>query len=214
MTRIAVMSFSALLSMASVSGSALASAHGLRTHALHQRGAGIGADVGFHTEVPRVDLFTRIHIEVSCLVVVFGGCGCCDQGGVAHKACLEQQAALAMNAVDNTKHLRVYVVILQSVAEPEDGEFIGQPGKFGQQRKLSVRGHIQEGFCHSRIRHAERELQKVSVQHSLHGKRRVGVLVLRVVKLNERYKLSPRLQPLQPFQELGIVDFPDVQAQW
>ena len=124
------------------SGPALASAHSLRVHALHQRGGGIGADVGFHTEVPRVYLITRIHIGVFCLVVVFGGCGCCNRGGIAHKACPEQQAALAMNAVDNTKHLLGYVVILQSVAEPGDGEFIGQPGDVGEQYKLSVKGHI------------------------------------------------------------------------
>ena len=80
--------------------------------------------LALHAEVPLVALLARMHLGVSGLVVVFGGGGCCDQGGIDHGAGLEQQAALAQNAVDNPQHLLSQFVFLRPMAEPKEGGLI------------------------------------------------------------------------------------------
>ena len=102
-----------------------------------------------------VAFLARMHLAVSDLVVVSGGGGCCDQGGIDHGAGLEQQAALAQNAGDHAQHLLSQFVFLQSTAEPKDGGFIGQPGEIGQLCTLPVQGNIEEGLFHGRISQGE-----------------------------------------------------------
>ena len=154
-----------------------------------------------------VAFLARMHLAVSDLVVVSGGGGCCDQGGIDHGAGLEQQAALAQNAGDHAQHLLSQFVFLQSTAEPKDGGFIGQPGEIGQLCTLPVQGNIEEGLFHGRISQGEPLLQEVCVSHGLQRKGRPAGLTFGVVLGNQRDQFSPRHHPLQPNQELGFGGF-------
>ncbi len=148
-----------------------------------------------------------MHLVVSGLVVVFGGGGCCDQGGIDHGAGHDQQAALAQNAGDHVQHLLSQFVFLQPTAEPKVGGFIGQSGEIGQLWRLPVQGNIEEGLFHGRISQGEPLLQEVCVSHGLQSKGRAAGLTFGVVLGNQRDQFSPRHHPLQPNQELGFAGF-------
>ncbi len=67
-----------------------------------------------------------MHLRVTGFVLVFGGDGCRDPGGIDNGAGLQKQATLAQQVVDHSQNLLCEFVFFQPVAQPKDGGFVGQ----------------------------------------------------------------------------------------
>lgn len=50
-------------------------------------------------------LLAGVHFWIAGFVVVHGGGGCCDQGGIDQGPCLQEQAALSKQVVDHSQDL-------------------------------------------------------------------------------------------------------------
>ncbi len=100
---------------------------------VHQSRVEVGADVRLHAEVPVLALLRLMHLGVARAGAVLGGTGRRDQGGVDHAAALEQQPLAAERGVDGGQDLLGQAVLLEQVAEAQDGALIGQAGHPGGQ---------------------------------------------------------------------------------
>ena len=61
---------------------------------VYQFRLGINADMGLLAKVPRVSIFTVVHLRVLCLGFVLVQCRRCEQRGICCDASFEQQAAV------------------------------------------------------------------------------------------------------------------------
>ena len=83
-------------------------------------------DVGLHPEMPLVPLLGLMHLRVPLLGTVLGGRRRLDEDGV-HDGSLPQPQPLAFQVgVDFPQETLPQVVLLQQVAEVEDGGLVGQ----------------------------------------------------------------------------------------
>ena len=83
-------------------------------------------DVDLHPEMPLIPLLGRMHLRVPFLVPVLGGRGSLDDGGV-HDGSLPQPQPLAFQVgVDFLQETLPQMMLLQQVAEVEDGGLVGQ----------------------------------------------------------------------------------------
>ena len=71
---------------------------------------------------------------------VLGGTRCRYQGGIDCGADLEQQAALGQEFIDGEQYLLGKFVFFQTMAKPQDGALVRQPGKLLKPGKLAVQG--------------------------------------------------------------------------
>lgn len=159
---------------------------------VHQARIGIHANVRLHTEVPLVALLGLVHLRVALPILVLGGTGCGNQGGIDHGAALEQQTTGGQLGIDGGKDLSCQLVPLQEVSKAQDGAFVGQAGDARVQvGELSVQGNVVQGFFHRRVGVPEELLQQVNAQHRLQRKGRAPRLACRRVRCNQRQKIKP-----------------------
>jgi hypothetical protein len=92
-------------------------------------------------------------------------------GGVHGGAHPEQQAALLQQLIDGAQYVVGQLVLLQSVAKPQDGALTGQSAKGAQLGEFAVQRCVEEGFFHGRVRQAEPLLHEVHPQHGLQGEK-------------------------------------------
>jgi hypothetical protein len=138
-----------------------------------------------------------------------GRAGRGDQRGVDHDACFQQQALGAQRVVDDSKHLRGQIVLLQPMAKPQDGALVRQPDHAsGQLRKLTKQGHVEQRFFHGRIAQREPLLQEVDAQHRPQCKRRTahaaGLALGSVVRFDQGTVLGPRHHALHLLEKLAL----------
>ena len=159
---------------------------------VHQPRVGVHANVRLHAEVPLVALLGLVHLRVPLAVLVLGGAGRGDQGGVHHGAALEQQATGHQPGVDASQNLRRQLVLLQQVAKAQDGAFVGQAGEAGiQVCELAVQRDVVQRLFHGRVGVAKELLQQVNAQHGLQRKGRAPCLARWRVRRNEREQVRP-----------------------
>jgi hypothetical protein len=94
---------------------------------MHESRVCIHANMGLHAKVPFVALLARMHLWVAFLVLVLGGAGRCNQGGIHRSACLEQQALGCQKLVDSGQNLLGQLVFLQPMTKPQDGALVRHP---------------------------------------------------------------------------------------
>ena len=105
---------------------------------MHQARLSIDSDVRFHAKVPPIAFLARMHLWIARFVLVLGGGGCRNQGGIDGGADFEQQALSAQQLVDHDQNLVGQLVMLQAVAKAQDAGLIGQAGKAFGLRKPAV----------------------------------------------------------------------------
>ncbi len=137
---------------------------------VHQAAIGIGADVGFHAEVPLVALLGGVHVGIARAGAVFGGTGRGNEGGIDHGAFAHEQAAFAQVGVDLGKQRWSEAVCLQQAAELEQGGGVGHDcTRQVDAHKLAQRLAVGDGVFQALIGQAVPLLQEIHPQHALHS---------------------------------------------
>ncbi len=138
-------------------------------HRMHQARVRVHANMGLHAKVPLVALLARVHLWIALFVLVLGGAGCCDQGGVHGCSCFEQQALGCQKLIDGGQNLIGQFVPFQPVTEAQDGALVRHSSMGIEPCKIPVERGV-EGFLHAQIRQAEPLLHAVDAQHGLQRK--------------------------------------------
>jgi len=76
--------------------------------------------VDFHAVVPLVALLGLVHFWIALPLLVLGGAGCGDQGGIDDRALPHRHAPFAEVVFDRLKDLLAEVVLLQQMAEGQN----------------------------------------------------------------------------------------------
>jgi hypothetical protein len=161
-------------------------------HRVHQAETSIDANMRLHSKVPLVTLLAGMHLGVTGLVLVFGRTRCGNQGGIDGATFLEHQTAFSQDGIDLSEDLGGQSVLLQAMAESQDGALIRQANVIAQAHKLAVQRGVEEGFFHARVRQVEPLLQEVRTQHRQQRKRRSTGASFRVMRCNEVHQPRPR----------------------
>ena len=128
-----------------------------------------------------------------------------DQGGIDHRAGLEQQAACGQFGVDAVQDLWSQAVGLQEMAEAQDGGLIGDAGHAGiQVGKLPIQGDVMQALFHGRVGVTKELLQQVDAQHHFQRKGRASVLACRGVRRNQGQQITPRRNGIHLGQQLTL----------
>jgi hypothetical protein len=70
---------------------------------MDQTGMGIDTNVGFHAEVPLIAFLGLVHLGVTLALLVLGGAGRFDDGGVYDGVLTQHQSFVAERGVDARK---------------------------------------------------------------------------------------------------------------
>jgi hypothetical protein len=87
----------------------------------------VHTDVHLHAEVPLFALTGLVHLWIPLTLLVLGGAGGCDQGGVDDRSLLHGHALILEVTFHRLKDLLAEIVLLQQVEEGEDRGFIRDP---------------------------------------------------------------------------------------
>ena len=132
----------------------------------------VHTDVDFHAEVPLVPLLGLVHLRIPLPLLVLGGAGSCDQGGIDDRSLLHGHAVGLEVSLHRLKDLLPEIVPLQQVAESEDRGFIRDPlADQGDACKPTHRRHLDQRILHRRVAEVVPLLHQVDSQHGL---QRVG----------------------------------------
>jgi len=160
---------------------------------VYQARFSVHADVALHREVPLLALLALPHLRVAFTAAVPGRTRRRDQRGIDHRAALEHQTLGAQQLVDRLQDLFGQLVLLQYMAEPQDGRFVGQPViPTAQPGEVPEQRHIVQRVFHRRVRQVEPLLHEVNAQHRLHWKRRSATAAFGHERRNQRHQLRPR----------------------
>ncbi len=165
-------------------------------HAVHQSQVGIRPDMSLHAVMPLDAIFGLVNLRVARTRAVLRRTRGCYQGGVDHRALLEQQQTLIVQrGVIRGQDQHDQVIGSEQVAKAQDSAFIGQVVLAGiQSCKLAEHRSVVQRLLNGRVRKVEPLLKEVDPQHGLHGKSRSFVFRtgLGRVRCNQRHQFSPR----------------------
>ena len=135
----------------------------------------VHTDVDFHAEVPLVPLLGLVHLGISLSLLVLGGAGSCDQGGIDDRSLLHGHAVGLEVSLHCLKDLLPEIVPLQQVAESEDRGFIRDPlADLVDAGKPTHRRHLDQRILHRWIAEVVPLLQEMDAQHGFKGIRRTA----------------------------------------
>ena len=139
---------------------------------MDQAGVLIDTNMDFHTEVPLVALLGLVHLRIPFPLIVLGGTGRRDQGGIDDRALPHRHAPMAEVSLDGLKDLLPQLVFLQQVAEGQDRGLIWDPVTDQLDAgKTPHGGDLDQGLFHRRVAERVPVLQKMDPQH---GGQRIG----------------------------------------
>ena len=132
----------------------------------------IHADVNLHPEVPLLALAGLVHLRIPLLLLIFGGAGRRDQGGINDRALLHRHAVGLEVGFDHLKDLLAEIVLLQQVPERENRGLIRNPvTDHVDPCKTAHRRHLDQRILHRWIAEVVPLLEQVDAQH---GCQRIG----------------------------------------
>ena len=115
-------------------------------HRVDEASVLVDADVDLHTEIPLVALLCLVHLRIPLPLLVLGGAGCRDQGGIDDRVLLHAHAVCLEVGFHRLKDLIAQIVLLQEVPERQDRCLIRDPvtdqvdaGKAAHRRHLDQR---------------------------------------------------------------------------
>ena len=112
-------------------------------HGVHQTGISVHADVRLHAEEPLLALLALVHLRVSFTAGVLGRARCGDQRGIDHCAAAQHQALGTQQQIDGCQDSLGQLVLLQHMAESQDGALVGQPViPAAQAGEVAEQGHV------------------------------------------------------------------------
>jgi hypothetical protein len=137
--------------------------------AMHQPALDINADVHLHPEIVLVALLGRVHLRIALLVLVLGGRGRVQDGGIDHRALLHQQAALAQILIDGLEEGAGQFPIFQQPTEAQQRGGIGRGFAAQINVEKAPEGHaiVDRIFQPLSFRQRESLQQEIHAQHAL-----------------------------------------------
>lgn len=169
---------------------------------MHQPGVGIHGDMGFHAEMPLVAFLGLTHLRIPLTILVLGGTGRINEGGVNDRASPEHEPLGCECGVNHQQHLCCQLMLFKEVAEAQQGALIRYtPIPQIQARELPVQGNVVQGFFHSRVRQTKPLLKEVDAQQQFRRVRRPTCLAGRHMRHDLRHKFRPRNNALHFFQK-------------
>ena len=152
----------------------------------------VHANMTFHTEVPLVAFPSLVHLGVAFLLFVLGRGRCGNDGGIDDGAGGDFDAALTQVGVNLAKQLIAQTVLLQQVAELQDGGLVRCPIAPKINADKAAHGErVVERFLSGGVGEAEPLLQQVHSEHDLQPFGRAAVAGLGVVRLNQCQQTRP-----------------------
>jgi len=133
---------------------------------MDQAGVLVHADVDFHAEVPLVAFFGLMHLRIPIPILVLGGAGSRDQGGIDDRALLHSHASLLEMAFNRLKDLLSEFVLLKQVAEGQDCCLIGDSVANQVNPREAAHGrYLNQSLFHAWTAEAVPLLHQVNSQH-------------------------------------------------
>src|SRR5450830_637647 len=172
----------------------LAVMHVGRGHAgaVHQPALAVHADVHLHTEVPLVALLGLMHFRIASLVLVLGGAGRCNDGGVHNGTARELQPVRLQQLAYLGKQGGTDVVLLQQVTKAEQRGGIGHAlSPQVDSTEFAKGGNVVQGVLASLVGQVEPVSDQVHAQHPLKTDRRSAIAHARIVRFDQGAELAP-----------------------
>ncbi len=134
--------------------------------AVHRAGVDVGADVDLHPKIPLLALLGGVHVRVAGFVLVLGGAGGMDEGGVHHRAFGHQQAFGFEVRIDGVQQYGGQAVVFEEMPEVEDRGLVRQGiSDTGKAREAAHTLDFVERVLHLAVGEAEPLLHTVDAQH-------------------------------------------------
>ena len=122
--------------------------------------------------IPLVAPFSLVHLRIPCPLLVLGGTGSRDQGGIDDRALLYGHAVGLEVGLHRLKDLLAEIVRLQQMTELQDRGLIRDPvGDQGDAGKAAHRRHLDQRILHRWIAQVVPLLHQMDPQH---GPQRIG----------------------------------------
>ena len=180
---------------------------------VHQAGISINPDMRLHAEVPLVAFLDLVHLGVTLTCAVLGGARCCNQGGVHHRAVLEQQSVGSQFWVDDLQNPRAQLMRFEQVAKSQDADPVRNALGATDAHKVTVEAGLEQSFFCSEVGQAKPLLQAMNAQHRRKIKRRAARLVHGGVWRDQREQFAPRHDLLHFIEQDFLARTPGVEVQ-
>ena len=159
---------------------------GCAHYRVDQAGVLVDADIDFPPVVPLVALLGLVHLWITLPLVVRGGAGHREQGGINDRSLTHRHAPVTQLGVDGLKDLLAQPVLLQQVAEAEDPGLIRAQVTDQPDAGKALQGrHLAQGLP----RHHQLNLREKLLSFGL--LLGVGELVIREAELLATHHPSP-----------------------
>ncbi len=142
----------------------------------------------FHPVVPLGAMLGLVHLRIPLPLFVFGGARRRDQGGIDDRALTHRHSQCAEVGFDGLKDLVAQLMLLQKVAEGQDGRLNRDPVTDQLDTgKAAHGGHNDQGLFHRRVAEGIPLLQQTDPQHGGQGIGRPSTFLARfwVVRLDQ-----------------------------
>ena len=172
---------------------------------MNQSGLAVGADVQFHTEVPVFPLLGLMHLWITRLILILDRGWCSNQGGINNRAAKKFHAVGHQQLTDSGEERGTQLMGFQQMTEVHQRRGIQNP--FVTQvdpAELPENRNIVQGILTGHVAQVEPVGNALHPQYPFQTHRRPTITRLRVVRFNQRAKLSPRHQAFHTRQKLGL----------
>ena len=174
-----------------------------RHYGMNDLGLAVDPDMGLHAEVPLIPLTRLMHVRIALLVLVLGGRGGIDDGGIDDRALGDLDALGLQMPVDLPKELFPEMVLLEEMTELQDGGLIRHRLPAEIDTHEPAHGHrFVQGFFRPGIGEVEPLLEKINAQHALQTHRRPAILTLGIIGCDHGAEVLPRYDLLHVRKEL------------
>jgi len=174
-------------------------------HRVDQASVLVDADVDFHAEIPLVALLGLVHLGIPLALLVLGGAGSRDQGGIDDRSLLHGHAIGLEVGLHRLKDLLTQIVLLEQVPERQDRGFIRDPlADQVDPCKSSHPRHLNQRILHRGITEVIPLLHQMDSEHCLQRIGRATALGAGpgVVGLDQIDQRLPGHNLLHPSQKL------------
>ncbi len=165
-------------------------------HGVDEAAARVDADVALHAEVPLVALPGLVHLGIPLVLLVLGGAGGGDDGGVHDGPAAHHEALLLEQFVEAVEHGLGEAVLLEKMAEVQEGRRIGSPvGGDVDAHEPGHGGVLVDLVLDALVGEGEPDLEEVHAQDQLQinrGTAHLALVVRIVVRADESEPLLPR----------------------
>ena len=169
-------------------------------YAVNQSERVVDSDMHLHTEVPLVAFLGLVHFRIALAAVVLSGARGRDDGGINNTPFTQHQTVLLQVLVHLFEQRLSQSVLLQNVAEIENGCFVRQTIQL-QTCEMAHRLDFVQCILHRWVAEVIKQLHEVNAKHGRQRIRRPTILALGVITGYLLLQLLPRNQLVHALQK-------------